>query len=341
MSLLPKQVPNISGYKFAPYYRPCQFVSGDLYDFIEIDDQYIALVVADVSGHGVPAAMVMAEARTLLRAEATRHVSPKETLIRVNKLLAKDLPRGMFVTCFYVLLDIPTGTINCASCGHNPMLYWENGNQKLFVVNPNGLALGIDKGPLFEKTIRQHKIHMKKGDLFVVYTDGLVEAQNSKDELFGLRRLCVWAKTLDGIELEEGVRTIIGQVNRFQGGEPAKDDLTILCTRYTGDAVEPAHIVDSENFMQCPFCNAVNPKEQPRCSICSEPLHSAEGSLEVVERSDDFACDNCGKVLKIGTRACIGCKRIMCIVCGVHTAVINLHCSGCSKNKPPPPKRFR
>lgn len=339
-SLLPRQIPRVHGFEFAPWYRPCQFVSGDLYDFIEIDDQYLALVVADVSGHGVPAAMVMAQVRTLLRAEATRHVAPKDTLIRVNRLLAKDLPRGMFVTCFYVLLDLPTGTLHCASAGHNPMLFWETDRRELVVVNPNGLALGIDKGPLFEKTVRQQKLIMQKGDLFVLYTDGLVEAQNPRDELFGIRRLCDWIRTLGAAKLEEGVRTLVAQIDDFQAGAPPKDDLTIVCVRATADVAAPAQIIDSENFTQCLFCSAVNPKEQARCSVCGEALHAVKGVLEMAVRPDEFTCDTCGKILRKGTRSCSGCERLICVACGLRTAVINSRCSPCSENHPPP-KRFR
>src|SRR5258708_4834997 len=187
-NLLPRKVPQIPGYDVSAYYRPSREVGGDYYDFIEIDADHLGIVVADVSGKGIPGSIVMTETRALLKSEAVRTLSPAETLMRVNRVLYNDIKRGMFVTVFYAVLDLGKSVLTCVSAGHNPMVLWRKASNTCHLVNSNGLALGIDPGPLFEKTVKEQKVQLFKGDRFVLYTDGGTESMNRQREQFGQNR---------------------------------------------------------------------------------------------------------------------------------------------------------
>ncbi|MHC4598578.1 MAG: SpoIIE family protein phosphatase, partial [Planctomycetota bacterium] len=149
--LLPSKIPAIRGYDLDAYYRPSKEVGGDYYDYINIDDTHLGITVADVSGKGIPGSMVMTMARSLLRMEASRNLSTADTLKKVNKVVARDIRRGMFVTALYLILDIPKRTILVSSAGHNPLIVFRGKTKKLDMVNPNGIALGFDKGPIFDR----------------------------------------------------------------------------------------------------------------------------------------------------------------------------------------------
>src|ERR687894_1911097 len=118
-TLLPKHVPDVEGYKLAAYYQPAREVGGDFYDFLKLDDEHLGLVVGDVTDKGVPAAIVMATTRTMLRASAQRLDSPGEVLKRVNDVIVRDIPPNMFITCLYAILDLKSGLLRYANAGHD------------------------------------------------------------------------------------------------------------------------------------------------------------------------------------------------------------------------------
>ncbi len=230
-NLLPRKVPQIPGYDVSAYYRPSREVGGDYYDFIEIDADHLGLLVADVSGKGIPGSIVMTETRALVKSEAVRTLSPAETLNRVNRVLYNDIKRGMFVTVFYMILSIQKGILSVVSAGHNPMVLWRKASNTCHLVNPNGLALGIDKGPLFEKTIKEQKVQLFKGDRFVLYTDGVIESMNKNQELFGQNRFYLRVKQLADKSSSEFLSLIVNEVEAHQGDAPQHDDITIVTGR--------------------------------------------------------------------------------------------------------------
>jgi serine phosphatase RsbU (regulator of sigma subunit) len=182
-SLLPKDVPAAAGWQFTPYYKPAKEVGGDFYDFIAFDDGRLGIVIGDVSGKGVPAALVMAITRTMLRTAAGATVSPGEVLARVNDLLSADITPGMFVTCFYALLDIESGQLQYANAGHDPPYrHHDGGASELWAT---GMPLGIMPGSCYE----EYDVTLAPGDSVLFYSDGLVEAHNTKREMFGFPRL--------------------------------------------------------------------------------------------------------------------------------------------------------
>ena len=235
-NLFPRRIPQIPGYDLSAWFRPSGDVGGDYYDMVEIDDDHLGLVVADVSTKGIQGMICMTETRALLRSEALRTTSPTETLTRVNKVLHQDFQRGVFVTMYYAVLDIPQATLTCVSAGHNPMVLWRKASQTLNLIDPNGIPLGFDPGPVFEKTVRQQKIQLEAGDRFTFYTDGFLEATNEKKELFGQRRLCLKSEQHPDLPSEDFLKHLIRDVERHCGHSRQHDDMAVVTGRFKGDA---------------------------------------------------------------------------------------------------------
>jgi sigma-B regulation protein RsbU (phosphoserine phosphatase) len=238
-NLLPRKVPQIPGYDVSAYYRPSREVGGDYYDFIEIDADHLGILVADVSGKGIPGSIVMTETRALVKSEAVRTLSPAETLTRVNRVLYHDIKRGMFVTVYYAILQLQKALLTCVSAGHNPMVLWRKASNTCHLVNPNGLALGIDKGPLFDKTLKEQKIQLFKGDRFALYTDGVIESMNRNSEQFGQNRFYLRVKQLADKSSSEFLSLLVSELEAHQGDAPQHDDITIVTGRTVAEE-EPA-----------------------------------------------------------------------------------------------------
>jgi len=235
-SLLPRKLPSIPGYDLSAWFRPSQAVDGDYYDLIEIDGDHLGLVVAGVSAKGIPASIINTETRALLRSEARPSRSPAETLARVNRVLHQDIKRGMFVTLFYVILDIPQATLTCVSAGHNPMIHWRKDADVLRLINPNGLALGFDQGPLFERTVKEEKVVLSPGDRFTIYTDGAIEAMNERNVEFGQDQFYLKAREYSNHTSEDFLKFLVRDIDRHRGNVPQHADIAIVTGRYKGRA---------------------------------------------------------------------------------------------------------
>lgn len=232
-NLVPKTMLRVPGYDVGAYYRPSKEVGGDYYDFIEIDENRSGLIVADVSGKGVPGSLVMAMARAFIRMEAERSRNPStaDTLARTNRMLARDMRKGMFVTAIYGILDRTNHQIRVSSAGHNPMLLWRSRTEEIVLVNPKGIALGLDKGPVFDRSISEEIIQMEPGDRVVFYTDGTVEAMNEKREEFGDPRFQDLVRKLAKTESNQFLNLIVKALEEHQGHAPQHDDMTIVTFR--------------------------------------------------------------------------------------------------------------
>lgn len=230
-NLLPKKIPQIPGFELNAYYKPSREVGGDYYDFIQIDADHLGILVADVSGKGIPASIVMTETRALVKSEAVRTLSPADTLVRVNRMLYQDIKRGMFVTMYYMILSIPKRIMTVTSCGHNPMVIWRKATNSCHLVNPGGLALGIDKGAFFETTVKEQRIQLFEGDRFLLYTDGVVECMNGADEIYGPNRLYQRVKQLAPKSSSEFLSLLVADLEAHQGAAPQHDDITMLTGR--------------------------------------------------------------------------------------------------------------
>jgi PAS domain S-box-containing protein len=211
-TLLPKSLPGLPGYEVAAYYQPARQVGGDFYDFLPLPDGQLGLIVGDVSGKGVPAALVMAITRTMLQA-AYRLGSPGEILEQVNNSLYQDIPPNMYVTCLAALLDSRTGRLQYANAGHDlPYLCHADGVSKL---RATGMPLGLMPGMGYE----QKEITLMPGDSLLLYSDGLVEAHDPQREMFGFPR-------------------VQGFVGAHPGGATLIDSLLAELGRFTGEVWE-------------------------------------------------------------------------------------------------------
>jgi serine phosphatase RsbU (regulator of sigma subunit) len=200
-------------------------VGGDFYDFFELESGEVAVVIGDVTDKGVPAAMVMAAARSVLRASGTRIVSPGDVLRRVNDLLVPDIPERMFVTCLYAVVDPATGRIRFANAGHNlPLARTADGSVEL---RATGMPLGLLPGMEYEEV----EAVLAPGETLLLYSDGITEAHDPEREMFGTERLAERVAG-GGAELIDGVLT---SLRRFTGEAwEQEDDITIVTLRRTG-----------------------------------------------------------------------------------------------------------
>lgn len=227
MSLLPEKPPTILGWDLAAYYRPARLVGGDFYDFIPLTGGRYALVIADVADKGVPAAIFMATCRTLIRAVAVTSNTPAEALEQVNKLLMYDNRTDLFFTCWYAILDPVAGTLSYSSGGHNPPLLIRP-DGKIIELRTRGIAIGV----LETIKLNNTQITLEPGDTLLAYTDGLTEAPRADMTEFGEVELHLSAMKFHTRSAQDMVNKIITAVDRFTGGQPAFDDLTLFVLKY-------------------------------------------------------------------------------------------------------------
>ncbi len=224
-TLLPKELPDLPGWRVAVHWQPAQAVGGDFYDFLELPDGRLALIVGDVTDKGVPAALVMASTRTILRAAAERLISPGVVLERANDAIYPDMPAKMFVTCLYAVLDPASGQLQYANAGHNlPYRKTERGLEEM---RATGMPLGLMPGMKYE----EKGVMLSPGESVLLYSDGLVEAHNPQREMFGFPRLQrLMAAHPGGAAL---IDHLLSELATFTGPEwEQEDDVTFVTLEY-------------------------------------------------------------------------------------------------------------
>ena len=227
-NLLPKKVPKIRGMDLQAFYRSAKEVGGDYYDLIPLTAQHLGIAVGDVSGKGVQGSLVMAMTRAVLRSVAPGVPSAARTLIRVNHTLTKDLKPGSFVTLIYLVVDVVARTLNVARAGHNPLLIHHGEKRVSEFLNPSGIALGFDAGPIFEKTIRETTVPLAKGDVIVAYTDGVVESMDTDRALYGNDRFQQVVAAHAHESATRILQALVTDLDRHQGAAPQHDDISIV-----------------------------------------------------------------------------------------------------------------
>lgn len=232
-TLLPTDVPELEGYEIASYYESAKEVGGDYFDFIEVDQDTLGIVVADVSGKGVPGSLIMTMIRTALRTEARSIKSASEVLARVNDFVVNDMKKGMFVTLFYVIIDSKKRRINYASAGHNPMVLYRNETKNTYYLNPRGFPVGISlpDPSLFKQSIESDTIQLTEDDVLIIYTDGITEAMNNRRELFSEERLQKAVSDYGNLNVQEFVDNLKEEIHSFTEGFEQNDDITLVAIR--------------------------------------------------------------------------------------------------------------
>jgi len=236
-NLLPAKMPQIPGLDIFTAYNCAKEVGGDYYDFIPVGDaEHLAFCVADVSGKGIPGSMVMGTTRTILRMMAVNNLSPADVLSKTNFHVARDIKRGMFVTCIYAILNVRTKDMTVASAGHTPMLVWRAATKSIEEVRLKCLALGMDKGPVFNRMIRDQKVQLHQGDRVVLYTDGVTECMNEQRQQWGDEALRGFTLRNATLPSKEYGRLLYHALEEHQGRAEQHDDIAITTFRITGDA---------------------------------------------------------------------------------------------------------
>jgi sigma-B regulation protein RsbU (phosphoserine phosphatase) len=228
--LLPKTFPKTPGLDVAGINIPALKLGGDYFDFIPLDDRRLGVVIADVSGKGVPGGLTMAMCRTVLRPNAQRASSAAEVVSRVNQLLFPDLKEDMFITLTYLIVDARARAVEVARAGHDPMLVASAGGD-VQVVESRGMAIGLDGGELFDSVLENKTLALKPGDTLLLYTDGITEAEDPSGAEFGRDRLCAALKDLSKSPAREIVDGVIERVKRFTGDVLAHDDVTLVAVK--------------------------------------------------------------------------------------------------------------
>lgn len=228
--LLPQEIPDIPGLEIAAYSRPAQIVGGDYFDFIEFRNGFHGLVIADVAGHGVSASLHMAGIQALLRTLAPVNESPSEVMSQVHKLFIHNIRFETFVTFFIGAFDPQARALTYCNAGHQPplVLCKARGKEKSPVLlRPTGAAIGlVEKAKFAEKTI-----DLQAGDLMVLYTDGVTEAMNTRNQQFGRQRLETLVRQAERMPVKEVIQKIKLSLEEFSEGKPLADDTTIVVGR--------------------------------------------------------------------------------------------------------------
>jgi sigma-B regulation protein RsbU (phosphoserine phosphatase) len=227
-NLLPQKIPKIEGLDIAGRSIYCDETGGDLYDFLEVccrSSDQIGIAVGDVSGHGISAALLMASVRAFLRSRVTQPGKASEIVTDVNGLLTSDTnDTGQFVTLFYVEIVPVDKTLSWVRAGHDPAFFYDPIADKCVELQGKGVALGIDENIEYQENI---KTGLAKGQILLIGTDGLWEAQNNSGEMFGKERLKALIRQYKHLSSEELIQSIIDSLKEFQGSVKQEDDITL------------------------------------------------------------------------------------------------------------------
>jgi serine phosphatase RsbU (regulator of sigma subunit) len=240
-SLLPQETPQLPGWEIATYWKPAREVGGDYFDFINLRQKRLGLVIGDVTDKGMPAALFMASTRSILRASMPRLATPAQGLTHANHLLCAEAENPLFVTLFYASLAPRTGLITYVNAGHLPGIIYHHERPasppRLEQLLANSPQLGMDDASIY----RQQSARLEPGDCLLLYTDGVTDAENSRAEDFGLQRL--EASILESARHNHKdaagiIKTLTDDIDAFTGPVPPVDDITLMILRRLEEPVK-------------------------------------------------------------------------------------------------------
>ncbi len=231
--LLPSSPPVVPGYELSGLNIPARQVSGDYFDYIRMDSSRVGVAIADVSGKGIPASLIMAMCRSVIRSEARNTMCASEVLRRVNHQLYPDIKEDMFISMAYLILDADSNQIALARAGHDAPLLYRAATGEVEKLNPKGMALGIDSGEVFNRVCADFSFALEKGDCILLYTDGATEALDQEGMEYGLPRLVQGLQASAPHGAASVVRYVAGDVKTFVGSHPQHDDITLIAIART------------------------------------------------------------------------------------------------------------
>jgi sigma-B regulation protein RsbU (phosphoserine phosphatase) len=226
--LLPSDPPPLPGYQISGLNIPARQVSGDYFDYLVVDENRTGVACADVSGKGVPASLIMAMCRSVIRSQAPGKESPAEVLQRVNRQLYPDIKEDMFISMVYLILDAHSNVARLSRAGHDPPYVYRAATGKVESLNPKGMALGIDSGEVFDRVCGDFEFTLEPGDFVLLYTDGATEALDAEGDEFGAERLVSSLKTGAAGSAADVIRQITDDIKTFVAGHPQHDDITLI-----------------------------------------------------------------------------------------------------------------
>ncbi len=229
--LLPEKSPDTSGLEIVGRNIPARLVSGDYYDFFPIGTAHVGIVIADVCGKGIAAALITAMCRSVLRSHARGLLSPASVLGAVNRSLFPEIREDMFITAAYLVAASDGSSLALARAGHTAPLLWRQRTGKVEEIAAPGLAIGVDRGDVFERVTRDVTVPLESGDVLLLYTDGVNEATDHKEQLFGEQRIEQILAQFAPLGAQAVADELSKAVNEFLADEPQNDDITLVVIR--------------------------------------------------------------------------------------------------------------
>ncbi|MDQ8194396.1 SpoIIE family protein phosphatase [Coraliomargarita sp. SDUM461004] len=233
--LLPKKFPPADHIAFASHYTPAQKVGGDLYDVFALDEKTIAFAIADVSGKGISASILMAICQTHLRHFAKLHRSPSKVISSINEAMEHTMQRDMFITMVYAMIDLETEQLTLARAGHELPIFYDQHSKGGLDVGPiqsPGMAVGMVPPAVFDSIIQDTSIHFGSNDALLLYTDGITESANKAGEEYGSKRLAELLRNHGDKEAQDIINQTLESVRRFSQGTGQTDDLTLIAVKH-------------------------------------------------------------------------------------------------------------
>lgn len=227
--LLPKCIPNLNGLDICGEMIPAMQVGGDYYDLIPLSNTKLFVAVGDVSGKGLSASLYMTKLQTMIQISTKISSSPKEILIEINRRLYESIERNWFITMTLALFDTETKTVKFCRAGHMPLITANNGTVE--AIKSEGIGLGLEKGDVFERTLKEEEIKIKSNQIFAFFSDGITEAMNEKNELFGEDKLTEILKGKSANRSSEVMQNVWNEIKLFKGNAQPNDDMTMVIVK--------------------------------------------------------------------------------------------------------------
>jgi len=231
--LLPAEPPSINGFEISGINVPARQVSGDYFDYIKVDEERLGVAIADVSGKGVPASLIMAICRSVLRSQAAQNPSPADVLRKVNRQLYPDIKEDMFISMAYLILDHVRNGVTLARAGHDAPLLYKRASQTVTPLKPPGMVVGIDSGNVFDRITGDFPVPLERDDCLVLYTDGVTEALDTDGNEFGIERTIQSVRASAANGAQAIIARLIDDLRNFVGSQPQNDDITLISIRKT------------------------------------------------------------------------------------------------------------
>lgn len=231
--LLPSSSPQIEGFEICGLNIPAKQVSGDYFDYIQVNDDLTGIAIADVSGKGIPASLIMAMCRSVLRSQAPGNTSAADVLHKVNRQLFPDIKEDMFISMAYLLLGQGSNHVRLSRAGHDAPMLYRAADHSVERINPRGMALGIDSGSVFDRVTADFEFDLKTGDCIVLYTDGVTEALDDQGMEFGMEKMILAIQSSAPQGAAAVLRRLTTDITEFAGSQPQNDDITLIAIRKT------------------------------------------------------------------------------------------------------------